>query len=400
MRLKRILPAIVFAATVSSSALAQDSERGTLASLLMSDEMAKDTGIDVRGWLSQGFTWNPDIPNDGYNGPVSFNDQSNEYQMNQLYGIVERKIERSADNFDLGGRADVLFGTDAVYNFSTGFDDDITSDKASKYYKMAIPQAYVETNLPIGDGVTVKAGHFYTLIGYEVVTAPDNFFYSHSYSMQYGEPFTHWGALASYQITEDVGFTGGVVRGWDNFTDKGNGNASLMGGLTVTISDDTSAVFSLITGNEGGQSSNRTMYSLVVTHKIDDETSYVFQHDHGIQEEGSSSGGTGAWYSVNNYLIHQWADNISTAIRLEWFRDEDGTRVGGVRSGSAFAKANYYGISLGGNIRPVCEWNNFMLRPEVRFDIQDRSSAYYTSAFDSGGENFQSLIAMDAILKF
>jgi hypothetical protein len=56
-----------------------------------------------------------------------------------------------------------------------------------------MPQAYVETNLPIGKGLSVKVGHFYTLLGYEVVTAPDNFFYSHSYSMQYGEPFTHWG---------------------------------------------------------------------------------------------------------------------------------------------------------------------------------------------------------------
>jgi hypothetical protein len=31
---------------------------------------------------------------------------------------------------------------------------------------------------PIGNGVTIKAGHFYTIIGNEAVTSPDNFFYS------------------------------------------------------------------------------------------------------------------------------------------------------------------------------------------------------------------------------
>lgn len=58
--------------------------------------------------------------------------------------------------------------------------------------------AYAELNLPIGNGIDVKIGHFYTIIGYEVVTAPDNFFITKPYTMQYGEPFTHTGVLASY----------------------------------------------------------------------------------------------------------------------------------------------------------------------------------------------------------
>lgn len=59
-------------------------------------------------------------------------------------------------------------------------------------------------------------GHFYTIIGNEVVTAPDNFFYSHAYTMQYGEPFTHTGGLASWS-GEKVTVHGGVVNGWDKF---------------------------------------------------------------------------------------------------------------------------------------------------------------------------------------
>ena len=51
-----------------------------------------------------------------------------------------------------------------------------------------------------GTGLNVKAGHFYTPIGYESVPAPDNFFYTHAYTMQYGEPFTHTGLLGNYKV--------------------------------------------------------------------------------------------------------------------------------------------------------------------------------------------------------
>jgi hypothetical protein len=171
----------------------EQKNRGPLASALMSDDFAEKSGLDVRGWISAGSTFNPGSGDGGYNGPITFNDKENELMMNQAYLIMERPVQRSGDSWDLGFRTDLIYGTDAAFNFSRGFDDRWTNNSVSRDYKWAMPQAYVETNLPIGKGLSVKVGHFYTLLGYEVVTAPDNFFYSHSYSMQYGEPFTHWG---------------------------------------------------------------------------------------------------------------------------------------------------------------------------------------------------------------
>ena len=46
----------------------------------------------------------------------------------------------------------------------------------------------------------IKLGHFYTPIGYEVVPANGNFFYTHAYTMQYGEPFTHTGVLGPVRL--------------------------------------------------------------------------------------------------------------------------------------------------------------------------------------------------------
>src|SRR5690606_27954143 len=93
---------------------------------------------------------------------------------------------------------------------------------------LAMPQAYAEIAY---DRLKVKVGHFYTIIGYEVVTAPDNFFYSHAYTMQYGEPFTHTGALASYQLSYRVALNAGVVNGWDKF-DAELDRAAFLGGFT------------------------------------------------------------------------------------------------------------------------------------------------------------------------
>ena len=41
----------------------------------------------------------------------------------------------------------------------------------------------------------MKFGHFYSGFGYESVAAPENFFYSHSYMFQYGEPKTYTGFI-------------------------------------------------------------------------------------------------------------------------------------------------------------------------------------------------------------
>ena len=67
-------------------------------------------------------------------------------------------------------------------------------------YGWALPQLYA--TLAVGD-LSVKLGHFYTLIGYEVVQAPDNFFYSHAFTFYNNEPFTHTGALASYNVSDN-----------------------------------------------------------------------------------------------------------------------------------------------------------------------------------------------------
>jgi hypothetical protein len=346
--------------------------------------------LDVRGWLAQGFTWNT-TSESSYNGTISFNDRAQEYQMNQLYLILEHKVAASGDAWDLGGRVDFLYGTDTPFTTSIGFDDR-WGVHASRYYRPAVPQAYLEANVPVWNGVSIKAGHFYTPIGYEVVTAPDNFFYSHAYTMQYGEPFTHWGVLSSTSFCDgEYTFSLGAVQGWDNMSDTTNHNLSTIGGVTWAITDKNTLAATMIGGNEDSQDAHRYMYSLVLTNKITDKFTYVVQHDHGIQLVSNSS--SRQWFGLNQYFLYTLSDTLSAGVRAEWFRDEEGVRVVGVRSGYG-GKGDYYELTTGVNYKAH---DLVTIRPELRWDIKRNPR---TGPFDRGQENTQLVAAVDAIVKF
>ncbi len=79
-------------------------------------------GWFLNTWLSQGFTWNPDKPNNNFNTPVTFNDRANEYQMNQLYLSLGRHVQETGQQWDLGARLDLLYGTDYFFTQARGLE--------------------------------------------------------------------------------------------------------------------------------------------------------------------------------------------------------------------------------------------------------------------------------------
>ena len=149
-------------------------------------------GINTYGWVAAGLganNWGS-----AFNGPITFNDRNWQGQMNQLYLVNEKLLDTEDGGFDWGGRVDLLYGTDYIFTTARGLDGNLfyqpnaagaggAPSWGNKYYGLALPQMYGE--LGYGDHA-VKFGHFYTIIGYEVVPAIGNFFYTHAYTMQYG----------------------------------------------------------------------------------------------------------------------------------------------------------------------------------------------------------------------
>lgn len=372
----------VFANPVSEEAAAGPAAGGCCDSLSCCPDGGccdPDKAFNVGFWLTQGFTWNPDSPANRFNGPVTFNDRANEYMLNQLYLFLEKPINADGRQWEVGGRVDLLWGEDSRFTKALGLEleQDGTerwNSETRRFYQFAMPQFYVEVGVPVGNGLSVKAGHFYTIIGYEGVMAPYVFFQSHPYTHQYGEPFTHTGIVASYNVSDRVVAQGGIVRGWDNFDDN-NDHPSFLGGFNWTSCDEkTNLLFTWIVGPEqaGNNDNNRFLYSVVLTRKVTDKLTYILQHDLGFEDDAAAGGADAEWYGFNNYLFYQINDCVTVGLRWEWFADDDGIRVAGQGAPHgiplAAVPAHWNEVTLGLNIKPH---DLVVIRPNVRWDWVD-----------------------------
>lgn len=415
-------------------------------------QFLEDRGILVGGWVNGGATFNPS-QTDGFNGPVTFADQANRAQLNQFNLFIDRSVKTEGKGWDFGFRGDFMFGTDAIFTQAYGnpaFDVNngrALADRGNwdlniccsslRTYGIAIPQAFFEVYAPFGNGINVKVGHFYTPIGFESVPAPNNFFYTHAYTMQYGEPFTHTGVMGTYRITKNfetfMGAIGGSgTGGWDGNFDRQMGNWGGLGGLTWTSNDAKTSVNVSGTGSTAStrNSSFWGMYSIVIRHRVLDKVQLVVQHDHGFADNVllanlhyAGVNKDAAWYGVNTHVYYDVSRDLSVGVRAEWFRDRDGFRVfspgrvaaatnhlgnsyalGGSTSLASSTPADYYAVTIGANWKVVkalnLKWkglNKLNLRPNIRWDRADGLHAAYRPY---GGNKDQILFSLDAMLPF
>lgn len=378
-------------------------------------QLMKNAGLKMGAWINAGITYNATDPEDNFNGPVTFADRASEFQLNQVNFYLQRAVATEGDAFDFGFRFDVMFGSDAFYTQAYGvpgfelgtgapldrgsWDLDIIRNR---FYNLAVPQAYLESYIPIGNGLNVKVGHFYTPIGYETVPAPDNFFYTHAYTMQFGEPFTHTGILGNYTINDNWAVMGGAITGsatggWDGSFDQQLGNWGGIMGTTWTSTDKGTSIN--VSGTYSGRSEISddawSMYSVVAKHNFTDKLHFVLQHDHGFAD-GINIGGTATdteWYGVLTHLTYDVKDNVTAGIRGEWFRDQNGFRVcTPARTAATCEAGTYYAVTAGLNWKPM-GWLN--VRPNVRYDW-----ASGRDPFDAGNQDSQFLFSTDMTINF
>ena len=362
-------------------------------------------GLDITGWIQAGGTIVDGNPPSNYNGPMTFNDRD-ELQLNELYLQMSKAADNGGCGLAWGGQIDLMYGTDHRFTMARGLETtgafgDKWNSGGSNTYGIAMPQAYIE--LAYNDNLTMKIGHYYTIIGYEVVPALPNFFYSHAYTMQYGEPFTHTGFLATYDWSDTVSLVGGIDRGWDNWEDDNAQESALWGllwdggcGTTLALTGTFGKEFD-VTGTDNTQ---RMLTSIVGAREITSRLTYVVQSDIGHQNSGAATA-SADWYGINQYLFYKINCNLTAGLRAEWFRDDDGARVTGIGAtnplvGSNFA-GHFYELTMGLNWRPRGN-PNLMVRPEVRYDDFDGvSTAGLALPYDDGADSKQFSGAVDVI---
>ncbi|MEY4769003.1 MAG: hypothetical protein RL637_1642, partial [Pseudomonadota bacterium] len=282
---------------------------------------------------------------------------------------------------------------------------------------------YLEFNLPFGNGIDLKIGHFYSPVGYEVVTAPDNFFVTKSTTFIYDEPFTHVGILGAYSFTPNWAIKAGAVTGsssggWDGSWNRQLGNWAFLGGITWTSDNAQSSLG--VTSTVGYQAERHqdlwAVYSIVGTHNFSDRLHYVIQHDHAFADNivtpynavfRNGQAGNVRMYGINQYLLYDVNSKFSVGLRAEWWRDETGVRIfdqlrcsngfTGVTSYTCTTGAipnpggHFYTATFGLNYKPL-KW--LILRPNLRYDYAT------TNAFNRGQSRDQVLFTADMVVSF
>lgn len=297
------------------------------------------------GWTQVGY-------HDENNG--QFNNHRGDVNLHQQWLYLEKTAKPTDCCWDWGFRADLMYGVDGAD--TQAFGNTLGGDGNPRgwdtgwnhgIYGWALPQLYLE--VARGD-LSIKAGHFYTLVGYEVVAAPDNFFYSHSFTMYNSEPFTHTGVIATYSVNDCLDVYAGWTLGWDTGFDQFDDGNSFLGGVSATLTDDITMTYISTIGDFGWRGDDGYMQSVVFDTQLTDNLQWVFQTDYlRVDETGEDNTG------INQYFIYTINDCLSLGHRVEWWKTDP--LIAGAGSLSVYEST--WGI----NYKPHA---NLIVRPEIR----------------------------------
>ena len=320
-------------------------------------------------YIENSTVWNMGRSGRGHtNNELRFYDNEDGHTFN----IAEFSIKKDpSERYPFGYGLVLTAGIDSQKNHAIGiFRDDDDAFPFRNTAKVDLQEAYASYLIPIGSGLTVKAGKFVTLLGYEVIESPNNLNFSRSFLYSFSIPLTHVGGLLSYSPLPWLSITAGPVVGWD-VADDNNSRMSVMGQFAVTAVKDLALTFNWITGpeqfNEDGHP--RTVLDFIVAYTGLKNLTLALNVDYGweyneasLVASGTRSGNTASWWGWAGYAAYDWTEKLRTAVRLEYFKDTEGVRTLAVSPGT---KLDLYGVTATLQYKI---WKGLVGRLEYRHD--------------------------------
>jgi hypothetical protein len=373
--------------------------------------------------------------------------------LNQAYIYIEKLADNKGEGLAFGYRADLLFGTDYRFNTESNLETHYQFQgpralSQQRFYGFDYLQFYGEVAT---NKLKTKIGHFLSPVGYEVIPTTGNFFPTLPYIFQYGEPFTHTGVFSTYQLSDTSTWGNGIIRGWDNFGNN-NPNLGYLGTYTKTFEDKSAYAGVFIWSNEPTQNNNNNQFGFgsgaplnnahssrfiqtnAYTKPLTDKLNYVGQIDYAQQTDAMVNGRLARWYGFNQYLFYKVSDCWTWGTRFDFWRDEEGFRMGGFLgntgsvtpnpgqtrglngfnvpgNGPAFNSfaGNNLEWSVGANWKPNA---NTVIRPAIRWDLFCGNTGWgagqqafngqsqIVRPYDNGAHDWQILLGFDWITLF
>ncbi len=317
-------------------------------------------------------------------GPNNFNNVPNVQNINLQLAI------NAAGR--LGGKIETSLGTDADFLASNG------QPRSSSN----LTQAYLQYAT---GPVTVIAGKFAGLAGYEVAEATGNTNFSRDYLYE-AVMSTVTGARLTYVANPKATLNFGADNGWDDWKFAGK-KKTLEGSLALTPSPGYSINLTTYNGNDflvlGNSTAgtlpiytNRMLYDGILTIHATSALTLAANYDNATQL-GSPLADLSSqhWAGIAGYAIYQFNPKYGLSLRKETFRDAQGFRTGAgvpLRIQTNTATLNFTPTS------------NYIFRLEYRLDASDgdnfafRHAGGDPAALPTGRKN-QSSLGVEAIVK-
>ncbi len=336
--------------------------------------------FNLYGYVDASYTHNFNNPSSQFNNGRIFDIDANSFRAHMAQMVFEKEGKSDGTHADRAGfRIKLNFGEDAKLTGGSGADD------------FDYQEAYVQYIAPIGNGVDVRLGRMNTLIGYEVIESPLNPNFSRSFLFGLGEPFTTTGLRASYEFTEQVAFSIGVINSWFGSTSDFNRSKSVEALLGLTPLDWLSVSLFGFWGPEGTVGTkNRDLVQAggIITAQVLEQTSLVLEGYYAEQENALAVGTKrrdAQWNGIAGYVIHDFDDQWGLRLRAEWFKDADGFLTG--------TKQTLREGTVTMQYKPV---PSLITRLEFRYDKASKN----TFQFGTRAANHQETLATEVILLF
>jgi hypothetical protein len=355
-----------------------------------------DLGLNIYGFVEGGYLYDFTVPRDltpaktlPGDGILFIGPYKNSPKLDQADIAIERAIDPTKGKFDIGFKVEGVFGTDATFIHSNGIEDNAVKHGAGGFSQLDLVQAYITAGIPLsnGQGLTIKAGKFVTLMGYESINPTANPFFTHSYSFSYAVPLTQTGVLATYTYNSNLNITAGFTRGWNQSTDDNNGAIDFLGQVNYTVNDKLSLTGNLSVGPQATKDNSDywVVPEAIATYKMSDQLTFAGDAVYGLATHAAQ------WYGFAGYAGYKLTSMFTLNGRLEYYHDGKGftTGAGGI-------DLNFWEATAGVAITPLPdnEWfKTLTIRPEVRYDMVEHG------VFD--GSKFSELTAaVDAYWQF
>jgi hypothetical protein len=330
------------------------------------------------GYIENSFVGNLRSTGRGDVNELRFYDHDNGYTFN----AAELSVKKDpSERYRLGYGAVITAGLDSQKNHSLGIfrDRDDQGPFFRNTEKLDLPEAYASFLVPVGNGLTLKAGKWATLIGYEGYESPKNLNFSRDFLYTLGTPYTHTGALATYPFARWLTVTLGFTNGWDN-SDNNNGYLRAIGQVAFTPSDKFSITTSFHVGPEQNRSqmrdgvNNRWIVDTTVLYtgidKLTLAANFDFageQNDPALVALGTRKDTDSRWGGIAGYVAYDWTKALRTVLRAEYFGDPQG-----VRSSETITPGhNVDLVSLTATVEYKI-WRGLVVRLEYRHDEASR----------------------------